>query len=183
MEIPPTGSMKQAYFCPPTDLIFAVIADVIHAHEDGQKLPVRLEVQTLERETAEGVGRCPGWCREQLGGVSVYLVTSECVYQMSGLAGEVAAIRSLEQSMHKKFPIPKAQTSHSQSVVSSHSEVESRLTDVSLHSMDGLPRSSSQEFGIEQLDDIWRVKGRDELLRVVQHSCQTWTLKSSYLPK
>lgn len=30
-----------------TDLIFAVITDVVHAHEDGQKLPVLLEVQTL----------------------------------------------------------------------------------------------------------------------------------------
>lgn len=37
-----------------TDLIFAVITDVIHAHEDGQKLPVLLEVQTLKDESAEG---------------------------------------------------------------------------------------------------------------------------------
>lgn len=36
------------------DLVFAVIADVIHAHENGQKLPVLLEVQTLNRETTEG---------------------------------------------------------------------------------------------------------------------------------
>lgn len=157
MEIPPTGSIKKAYFYPPTDLIFAVIADVIHAHEDRQKFPVRLEVQTLEQETAEGVGRCLGFCQEQLGGVLPYLIASQCVYQMSRLAGEVAIITLFEQSVHKrrKFPIPKSQTSDSQSVVSSHGQVEPRLADVSLHSMNSLTRSSSKEFGIEQLDDIW----------------------------
>lgn len=36
-----------------TDLIFAVITDVIHAHENSQELPVLLKVQTLEEETAE----------------------------------------------------------------------------------------------------------------------------------
>lgn len=49
----------------------------------------------------------------------------------------------------------KSQTSDSQSVVSSHGQVEPRLADVSLHSMNSLTRSSSKEFGIEQLDDIW----------------------------
>lgn len=48
--------------------------------------------------------------------------------------------------------------SDSQSVVSSHGQVESRLADVSLHSVNSLTRRSSKEFGIEQLDDIWRVK-------------------------
>lgn len=33
-----------------TDLVFAVITDVIHAHENGQKLPVLLKVQTLKEE-------------------------------------------------------------------------------------------------------------------------------------
>lgn len=37
-----------------TDLIFAVIADVVHAHEDGQKLPVLLEVQTLMEDNRFG---------------------------------------------------------------------------------------------------------------------------------
>lgn len=36
-----------------TDLIFAVITDVIHAYENSEKLPVLLQVQTLEEETAE----------------------------------------------------------------------------------------------------------------------------------
>lgn len=49
MEVPATGSIKKAYFHPPTDLVFAVIADVVHAHEDRQKFPVRLEVQILSR--------------------------------------------------------------------------------------------------------------------------------------
>lgn len=31
------------------DLVFAVVADVVHAHEDRQKLPVLLKVQTLQR--------------------------------------------------------------------------------------------------------------------------------------
>lgn len=30
------------------DLVFAVVADVVHAHEDGQQLPVLLKVQPLQ---------------------------------------------------------------------------------------------------------------------------------------
>lgn len=30
------------------DLVFAVVADVVHAHENSQKLPVLLKVQTLQ---------------------------------------------------------------------------------------------------------------------------------------
>lgn len=155
-------------FHPPTDLIFAVIADVIHAHEDGQKFPVRLKVQTLEAETAEGVGRRPGSRREQLGGMLLYLVASQGVDQVSGLAGEVAGIRLLEQRMHKrwKLPILKSQMSDSQRVVSGHGQVEACLADVSLHSVNRLTRSGAKEFGIEQLDDIWRVKSKDDLLCV-----------------
>lgn len=36
------------------NLIFAVITDIVHAHENGQKLPVLLKVQTLQRGTKEG---------------------------------------------------------------------------------------------------------------------------------
>lgn len=110
MQIPPTGSIQKACFHPPTDLIFAVIADVVHAHEDGQKFPVRLEVEALEQEKAEGLGRCLGFCQQQLGGVLPYLITSQRVYQMSGLAGEVATIRSLEQSVHKKVENSQSQS-------------------------------------------------------------------------
>lgn len=107
MEIPPTCSIKK-YFYLYTDLVFAVIADVVHAHEDGQKFPVLLEVQTLEQERAGGVRRRLWFC--QLCGVWLYLVTSQCVNQMSGLAGEVAIMRLLQDSTHKnlKFPIPKS---------------------------------------------------------------------------
>lgn len=65
MEIPPTCSI-QNYFYRPTDLVLAVIADVVHAHEDRQKFPVLLEVQTLEQER---VRRRPWFCQEQLCGV------------------------------------------------------------------------------------------------------------------
>lgn len=41
-----------------------------------------------------------------------------------------------------------------QSVVSSHSQVESSLADVSLHPVNRLARSSSEQFGIEELDDV-----------------------------
>lgn len=37
------------------DLVFAVVADVVHAHENGQKLPVLLKVQTLQ-EGGDGRG-------------------------------------------------------------------------------------------------------------------------------
>lgn len=87
---------------------------------------------------------------------------------MSGLAGEVAIIRLLEQSVRKmrKLSISRAQMSDSQSVLSSHGQVESRLADVSLHSMNSLTRCGANEFGIEQFDDIWRVKSKDDLLCV-----------------
>lgn len=50
VEIPPSGAVKgRRPFYPSADLIFAVVADVVHAHEDRQKFPVRLEVQALER--------------------------------------------------------------------------------------------------------------------------------------
>lgn len=87
---------------------------------------------------------------------------------MSGLAGEVATMRWLQDSPHEnlELPIPKSQTSDSQSVVSGHGQVESRLADVSLHPVNGLTGSSSKEFGIEQLDDIWGVKSTHSLLCV-----------------
>lgn len=40
-----------------TDLIFAVVTDVIHAHENSQKLPVFLKVETLEGGDNRGVKR------------------------------------------------------------------------------------------------------------------------------
>lgn len=39
-----------------TDLVFAVVADVVHAHEDRQQLPVLLKVQPLQEG---GDGRAP----------------------------------------------------------------------------------------------------------------------------
>lgn len=41
-----------------------------------------------------------------------------------------------------------------QGVVSSHSQVEARVTDMSLHPMNRLPRSSTQQVGVEKPDDV-----------------------------
>lgn len=101
MEIPPTCPIH-FFFYPPTDLIFAVVADVVHAHEDRQKFPVLFEVQTLEQRQAEGVRRRPGICREQLDGASLYLETSQRVNQVSGLTGEVAITASFTRINARK---------------------------------------------------------------------------------
>lgn len=49
-----------------------------------------------------------GVVQERLGGALLYLITSQRVYQVSGLAGEVARIRLVEKSTHKTrtFPFP-----------------------------------------------------------------------------
>lgn len=93
---------------------------------------------------------------EQLSGVIPYLVTSQRVDQMSGLAGEVAIITSLQESTHNNRNSQSQSPGNLQRVVSGDGQVETRLADVSLHPMNRLTGSSSKEFGIKQLDDIWR---------------------------
>jgi len=44
-----------------------------------------------------------------------------------------------------------------QGVVSGHSQVEARLADVSLHPVDRPAGGSTEQLGVEQLDDVWRV--------------------------
>lgn len=106
---------------------------------------------------------------------------------MSGLAGEVARMTSLQESTHNHRNSQSQSPGDSQRVVSGDGQVESRLADVSLHPMNRLTGSSSKEFGIKQLDDIWEGKGGSKHRRpaacVDQHFRETCNLKSSYLPK
>lgn len=78
---------------------------------------------------------------------------------MSGLAGEVATITSLQESTHNSRNSRSQSPGNLQRVVSGDGQVESRLADVSLHPMNRLTGSSSKEFGIKQLDDIWGDEG------------------------
>lgn len=106
---------------------------------------------------------------------------------MSGLAGEVAGMASLQESTHNQRHSQSQSPGNLQRVVSGDGQVESRLADVSLHPMNRLTRSSSKEFWIKQLDNIWEGGGGSKHRRpaacVDQHFTETCHLKSSYLPK
>lgn len=79
---------------------------------------------------------------------------------------------SLQESTHNQRHSQSQSPGNLQRVVSGDGQVESRLADVSLHPMDRLTGSSSKEFGIKQLDDIWEGgvggwgQSTDDLLRV-----------------
>lgn len=97
---------------------------------------------------------------------------------------------SLQESTHNQRHSQSQSPGNLQRVVSGDGQVESRLADVSLHPMDRLTGSSSKEFGIKQLDDIWEGGGgglgskhRRPAACVDQHFRETCHLKSSYLPK
>lgn len=62
---------------------------------------------------------------------------------------------SLQESTHNNQTSQSQSPGNLQRVVSGDGQVESRLADVSLHPMNRLTGSSSKEFGIKQLDDIW----------------------------
>lgn len=92
-----------------------------------------------------------------------------------------------------------------QCVVSSHSKVEACFADVSLHPMNRLAGSSTEQIGIEQLDDVWKLQLEKETCKDdcivffffillwfiwnMQHNkCQeiseiSSVIKTSYLPK
>lgn len=69
-----------------SDLVLAVVTDVIHAHQNGQKLPVFLKVQALDGE--EALRYLHSSTTGSQNGVR-YLISSQRVDQMSGLSWQV----------------------------------------------------------------------------------------------
>lgn len=96
--------------------------------------------------------------------VILYLVLSQRVNQMSGLAGEITETSEQQglskhrvQTTHVTCSKPKPPESPPDcllSVVSRHGQVEACLTDVSLHPMNRLAGGGAEQTGIKQFDDI-----------------------------